>query len=182
METAIVDSSKVWTVEDYLQLDEGLLAQLIDGKLIMSPAPKVIHQRLVGKLFVILNKLAEGETFISPIDLYLDKGNIFQPDLVFVNQQSKSIVTDRGIEGTPDLIVEVISPSNAFLDRNTKKTKYLESGVKEYWIVDPGNKTLEIYTPQDHLIPKLYLSDSGKVQSAISADIHFDLSQLFGSV
>ncbi len=179
MEVASIDKTKEWTIEDYLQLDEGLLAQLIDGKLIMSPAPTTRHQRILKNLFLLIERMAEGETFFSPIDLYLGDKDVFQPDLIYISESNKNIVSNRGIEGVPDLIAEVISPSNSFVDRNTKKKKYLKAGVVEYWIVDPANETLEIYTPDDEDNPRLYLAKDGEVNSIVSRKIHFDLKELF---
>ena len=178
MQTAIIDNSKNWTVEDYLQLEEGLLAQLIDGELIMSPAPTTLHQRVLRRLYDLFNQIEQGEIFFSPIDLYLNEKNVLQPDLIFITEDNKSIITERGIEGPPEIVVEVISPSNSFVDRNSKKRKYLEFGVREYWIVDPGNKTLEVYT--DNLDkPYLYLSGEGEVHSTVLKELKFDLAQVF---
>ena len=179
MEVASIDRSKEWTINDYLQLEEGLPTQLIDGKLIMSPIPTTKHQRTLKNLFLLIEKMMQGETFFSPIDLYLGGKDVFQPDLVYVSASSKDIITDRGIEGVPELIAEIISPSNSFIDRNTKKKKYLKAGIQEYWIVDPANETLEIYTPEDEDNPRLYLARDGKVTSSISKTIHFDLEELF---
>ena len=179
MLTATVDRTKEWTVEDYLQLEEGLLAQLIDGELIMSPAPNTNHQRVLRKLYDELRGFSKGEFFFSPIDLYLDDKNVMQPDLVFISEKKSNIITTRGIEGVPDLVVEIISPSNSFYDRNTKRRKYLEIGVTEYWIVDPANKTMEIYTPADEDTPRLYLANEGEVNSLVSDAVGFDLKQIF---
>jgi len=178
METATIDSSKEWTVEDYLQMEEGLLAQLIDGKLIMSPAPTTLHQRILGKLFILLEGL-KGEVFFSPVDLYIDNKNVLQPDIVFISKERSEIITERGIEGVPNLIVEVLSPSNVFIDRNSKKRKYLDLGVSEYWIIDPAHQTLEIYSPKDYDTPRLHLVDEGQIKSEVSRDISFDLKGLF---
>ncbi len=179
MQTATIDQSKVWTVEDYLQLEEGLLAQLIDGELIMSPAPKPKHQRVLRELFNVLrDSTLDGELFFSPIDLYIDSKNVLQPDLVFISTASKHFISERGIEGPPDLVIEVISPSNSFIDRNIKKRKYLEFGVKEYWIVDPGNETLEIYTGTLDK-PALYLAGEGTVVSSILPKVSFALENIF---
>ncbi len=180
MDKATIDKSKVWNVKDYEQLEEGLLAQLIKGELIMSPAPVPQHQRILRNLFIQLDKsFNTGELYFSPIDLYLDNQNIYQPDLLFVSEDNKNIITGKAIEGAPDLIVEVISPSNSFIDRNTKKRKYLEFGVIEYWIVDPANKTLEIYTPEDHDTPRLYLVKAGQISSLVSQSIAFNLDEIW---
>lgn len=179
METLTIDRSKEWTVEDYLQLEEGLLAQLIDGELIMSPAPTTNHQRVLRELYDVLRDLTlPGELFFSPIDLYIDQKNVLQPDLVYITEANQHIITERGLEGPPDLVVEVVSPSNSYIDRYTKKKKYLEFGVKEYWIIDPGNKTLEIYT-RDSSRPDLYLAGEGEVLSSVSQKISFNLERVF---
>jgi len=179
MSIATIDRTKTWTVEDYLQLEEGLLAQLINGELIMSPAPSILHQRILGKLFNILSDLKlEGELFFAPTDLYFDSKNVFQPDLIFVKNAEKEIITQRGIEGTPTVIVEIVSPSNSFLDRNIKKKKYLEFGVAEYWIIDPANRTLEVYaTDLDN--PILYLAAEGTVKTPVLEGKSFQLERLF---
>jgi len=179
MEAAIIDRSKEWTVKDYLQLEEGLLAQLIEGNLIMSPAPTTIHQRTLRELYDALKISLDGELFFSPVDLYIDDKNVLQPDLVYISREKISIITERGIEGVPDVVVEVISPSNSFIDRNAKRKKYLDFGVKEYWIVDPANKTLEIYTSQDYDTPSLYLIEEGVVTSSVSDELNFNLKDIF---
>lgn len=179
METAKIDQTKEWTVDDYLLLGEDLLAQLINGELIMSPAPNTNHQRVLRNLYDQLKTLnLTGELFFAPIDLYVDHSNVFQPDLVFVKEEIKSIITERGIEGVPTLIAEVVSPSNSYVDRNLKRHKYLEIGVQEYWIVDPGNKTLEIYTSKEDK-PTLYLAGEGTVTSGVLGSSIFDLKLLF---
>ena len=179
METARIDRTKEWTVDDYLMLGEDLLAQLINGELVMSPAPNTNHQRVLRNLYDRLKVLdLGGELFFAPIDLYLDQSNVFQPDLVFVHNEIRSIITERGIEGVPALIAEVVSPSNSYVDRNLKKHKYLEIGVLEYWIVDPGNKTLEVYTSNEDK-PSLYLAGEGTVVSNVLGPNKFDLQQLF---
>ncbi len=177
MLTATIDRSKEWKAEDYLRLEEGLLAQLIEGELIMSPAPNPRHQEIIGRLFLIFQKFKKkGKSLFSPIDLYLDDKNVFQPDLVFLS--SKEIISEKGIEGPPDIVVEVISPSNSFIDRNIKKRKYLEFGVKEVWIVDPANQTLEIYTDSEEK-PSLYLAGEGKVRSTVLNELSFELESFF---
>lgn len=179
MQVATVDTSKTWTVEDYQNLEEGLLAQLIEGQLVMSPAPTPKHQRILRELFRTLdsNNLA-GELFFSPIDVYLDNQTVFQPDLVFVSESRASIISSRGIEGAPELVVEVLSPSNSFIDRNIKKRRFLEAGTVEYWLIDPGNKTLEIYSGNAEQ-PALYLIEQGSVSSLLLPEISFELSLIF---
>ncbi|MEQ8714569.1 MAG: Uma2 family endonuclease [Cyclobacteriaceae bacterium] len=179
MQVATIDTSKSWTVEDYQNLEEGLLAQLIEGQLVMSPVPTLNHQRILRELFKVFdNYHLNGELFFSPIDVYLDDTTVFQPDLVFVSSAKASVISSRGIEGAPDLVVEVLSPSNSFIDRNVKKRRFLGGGVGEYWLVDPGNKTLEIYS-DDPEQPILYLVESGTVTSTLLPEISFELASIF---
>ncbi len=183
MNTLTIDRTKEWTVDDYLLLGEiKTPCQLINGELVMSPAPQPKHQQISRRLFKILDSATGGvgELFYAPIDLYINERNVFQPDLVYLAENNKSSLTDRGIEGRVDIVIEIISPSNSYTDRNQKKNSYLTFGVSEYWIVDPGNKTIEIYTPQGGLeVPELYVSAEGKVTSTIVKNLQFDLKDIF---
>lgn len=180
MEVAQFDRSKKWTVEDYLQLEEGLLAQLIEGTLVMSPAPAIIHQQVLREVFLQLNGiLSSGQLVFAPTDLYIDEINVLQPDLMFISEAKQHIITKRGVEGAPNLVVEVLSPSNSFIDRNTKKKMYMEIGVQEYWLIDPVNQTLELYTSSDLNTPRLYLVETGEVTSSIFPNKSFEFAEIF---
>ncbi len=183
MQTIKIDSTKEWTVEDYLGLGEmSTPCQLINGELIMSPSPTPLHQRVLRKLFNLLDQYSgsNGEVFFAPIDLYIDDKNVFQPDLVYISEENKNIITHHAIEGPPDLVVEIISPSNTFIDRYTKKKAYQKIGVKEYWIVDPASHTLEIYlhNQSNAELPHLYVVDEGKVTSIVMPSLEFDLKAI----
>lgn len=180
MNTLTIDKTKEWTVDDYLLLGEMKTpCQLINGELVMSPAPTPLHQRIARKIFKILDSAnLPGEIFFSPIDLYVNSRNVFQPDLVYLS--NKDILTERGIEGPPDLVVEIISPSNSYTDRNQKKDSYLKFGIREYWIIDPGNETIEIYTPEGGKdVPVFFASKDGEVTSTTIKTIHFNLKDIF---
>jgi Uma2 family endonuclease len=144
------EPDKIWTVSDYMGIGiSNEPVQLIHGKLTMSPAPSPQHQRISRNLFqtLIQHTLNFGEVFYSPIDLILSESIVLQPDLVFISNKKKEIITNRGIEGVPDLLVEVLSPSNSYIDRVTKKEIYAAHGIPELWLVDPQSKQLEIYLP-----------------------------------
>ena len=183
MKVLTIDKTKEWTVDDYLLLGEiKTPCQLINGELIMSPAPNPEHQRISGKLFKILDQATQGdgEVFFAPIDLYMDEKNVFQPDLVYLSDQNKNYLTARGIEGPPDMVVEIISPSNSYTDRNQKKDSYLAFNIKEYWIVDPGNRTIEIYTPEGGgNVAVVFVSGEGEITSTIEAKVRFNLKEIF---
>ena len=111
--------------------------------------------------------------------MFLDQKNVFQPDILFILKENRSRLTDRGIDGAPDLAIEVISPSNSFKNRNQKKNLYQKFGVREYWIIDPGNKTLEIYDFVSGENPVLYLGEEGDVTSKLLPTLSFRFADLF---
>ncbi len=183
MEIAKVDRTKDWTVEDFLLLGEtNAPHQLINGELVISPAPNPEHQIISSTLNDILKseaKKTHGLVLYAPVDLYIDKRNVFQPDLIFLSKEKRNFLTKKGLEGPPELVVEIISPSNSYTDRYEKKNAYLKFGVREYWIVDPANQTLEIYFGSTWIKPQLYLAESGEVKSSVLTGLSFDLSELF---
>lgn len=183
MRTLTIDKTKEWTIEDYLLLGESNMpCQLINGELIMSPAPTPKHQRVARILFKLFDQILsnKGEVFFSPIDLYVDNRNVFQPDLIFIANHNKNVISERGIEGPVEIVVEIISPSNSYTDRNQKKDLYLKFKVGEYWIVDPGNKTIEIYTPSGgSAVPEFFASVEGEVRSVLYPELTVKLKQVF---
>lgn len=185
MQTLTIDRTKTWTVEEYLLLGESNTpCQLINGELIMSPAPNPLHQIVSRSLFRLLDKLigSNGELLYAPVDVFFDEKNVFQPDLLFLSKGRSKYLTEKGIEGPPDLVVEIISPSNSYTDRYEKKDAYQKFGVTEYWIVDPGNKTLEVYATDSWIKPQLYLAGDGTVKSSVLSSLSFDLSLLFNEL
>jgi Uma2 family endonuclease len=138
-----------WTYEDYAALpDDGRRYEIVNGVLIMTPAPTPEHQDIVGEIYVALRayvKLAGlGRVFMGPIDVQLSPNNMFQPDLVVVLNAHLDRVAEKKITGAPDLIVEIASPSTAAYDRLTKYEKYAQAGIIEYWIVKPTRRTVEV--------------------------------------
>jgi Uma2 family endonuclease len=141
-----------WTYEDYKRLpDDNWRYEVIEGELLMSPAPNTHHQRVIARLEFAMMKYVEanklGEVLHAPIDVRLgDLANPVQPDVLFICQDRLDIIRKDWIEGAPDLIVEVLSPSNWIDDRRTKYRIYVLAGVREYWIVDPDKRQIEIFT------------------------------------
>lgn len=139
-----------WTYEDWLKLpDDGWQYEVIDGELFMTPAPTIQHQRASRNLgwatITFVRKRDLGEVFFAPIDVYLPgQETPVQPDIVFVRREREEIIRERGIEGVPDLIVEVLSPASWWKDRKVKYPLYERAGVPELWIVDPEG-TVEVY-------------------------------------
>lgn len=177
-----VDNTKEWTVSDYLELEENPNQQLINGKLIASHSPSVMHQRVLRNLVLKLNEYAEkrgDEVLFSAIDVYLNETNVPQPDLVYILKENKNSIKEKGIEGVPDLIVEIISPSNSYIDRYQKKDLYEKSGVKEYWLVDPNNATLEIYHLAAEYEMVQFVVSQGQIKSLLLTELKLDLQELW---
>ncbi len=141
--------AELLTGEDYRATPEGSRYQLVEGELIMAPAPNRFHQRIVANLHLVLAPHARakglGEIYIAPFDVYLGEHDVYQPDLIFVSQERLHILADDGARGAPDIVIEVISPSNAQLDKKRKRGIYARAGVKELWLVDPILLQIHLY-------------------------------------
>jgi Uma2 family endonuclease len=131
--------------KDYEALPDEPRYELIYGRFYLSPSPSVLHQLTVGLLYEILIPIARsagGLVFVAPTDVNLAVHSVAQPDLFYVSSARRRIIRKR-IEGAPDLAVEVVSPGTADRDRNEKPKLYLDSGVREYWIVDPLERRID---------------------------------------
>lgn len=141
-----------WTYADYQRLpDDGWRYEIIRGELFMAPAPSPKHQAVIRNLALELGRFLAGRPggrfYFAPIDLLLPQGlsTPVQPDLVYLAPEHLGLVKAGYIEGAPDLIVEVLSPTNWLVDRRTKFEAYAQAGVAEYWIVDPQKQQVEVY-------------------------------------
>jgi Uma2 family endonuclease len=143
------------TIEEFKALPEGTLAELINGILFMSPSPTLEHQQIISDLLTDLNVFIRkhrsgGRVLPAPCDVYLDEeANVVQPDIVYVSPENQSIIKKNGIHGAPDLIIEILSPSNASHDLDLKTGLYEKSGVSEYWIVSPTTRDSMGYRLRD---------------------------------
>ncbi|MBF0492200.1 MAG: Uma2 family endonuclease [Deltaproteobacteria bacterium] len=139
-----------FSYEDYLLMPEDKRYELIDGDLLMTPSPSWKHQTAISRLFEKINKFVRskkmGEVRFAPLDVFLSPEDVVQPDLLFLSKDRLKQVTERNIQGAPDLVVEVLSPGTEQRDRLVKRKLYSRFGVKEYWIVDPERKNIEVIT------------------------------------
>ncbi len=174
------------TIADYEALPEGSPYQLIEGELVMSPAPGFEHFRsqrnILLRLFRLILEAGKGEVIYAPVDLYLDEENAYQPDIMVVLKGSKAKITRKGVYGPPDVVVEILSPSTAYYDLTQKKDVYERSGVREYWLVDPLRRTFEVYINTEEgfkLISKA--KDKGVVRSEVLS-LELELEEVFEGI
>ncbi len=125
-------------------LPEGTLCQIINNNLVMTPAPLNSHQVVIMKVCNVLYNFLErkkiGEVRIAPFDVHFSKQNIFQPDIIFIANSNLEKIESKGLVGTPDLVIEILSPGTAQKDLREKKDVYEQYGVKEYYTVNPESK------------------------------------------
>ncbi len=138
-----------FTYEDYQHTPEDKRYELLDGELIVVPAPNLEHQRIDARLGVLLYTFVEqrglGEVFFASCDVVLSNTDVVQPDLLFVsNERAHLLLGGDNVLGAPDLVVEILSPSTAGRDRTLKRALYAKHGVKEYWLVDPDARTVTV--------------------------------------
>jgi len=144
-----------YTYADYCAWDDSERWELIDGiAYAMSPAPSRIHQTVSGRIFRKIGDYLDGrscQVFFAPFDVRLNAADaddtVVQPDILVVCDDSK--LDDRGCIGAPDMVMEILSQSTAIHDRVIKFKKYLQAGVREYWIVDPDSKTVSAHVLKD---------------------------------
>ena len=177
--------TKRLTYSDYVQMtppDSGQY-QLIQGELVTMTSPNTRHQRIIRlltkSLETYLEKSPLGEIFLSPMDVVMGEGEVYQPDILFILESNQKIIEDTKINGIPDMIVEVLSPSNAYYDLVVKKKIYEQCGVKEYWIVDPLQNTLDLYVLQNSKFQhKIQIEKKGKISSEIFPGLDLDLETI----
>lgn len=138
--------STTMTAEEFFELPEtNLPVELIDGEVITSPVPFPKHQRVIGDCYLVMRSLIpDGEVFLSLIDVHLDGSNVVQPDLVWVSAVGRCKIGEKRLEGAPDLVVEVFSAGTTRRDRREKYALYERFGVREYWMIDPHERYVEV--------------------------------------
>jgi Uma2 family endonuclease len=147
-ETA-TEENEPWTYTRYLrETAEGEYFAVIEGERLMSPSPNRWHQTVLINIAARLKEFVKqnglGTIFVAPFDVYLSDNSFVQPDLLFVAKNHAERITDNGIMGAPDLVIEIISPGSTRADRVTKRQLYARYGVPEYWIISPNERSIEV--------------------------------------
>ncbi|MCM1191357.1 MAG: Uma2 family endonuclease [Butyrivibrio sp.] len=151
---------KIYTAEDYRNLPEGKRAELINGRFYDMAPPNFTHQKLIMELAGSIRdyiKANRGDCEVIPgpfaVNLDAEETNWVEPDISIICDKSK--ITERGCKGAPDFIIEVVSPSSRKMDYSTKNALYSDSGVREYWIVDPMKEVTTVYRYEEDAAPAI---------------------------
>ena len=153
--------------EVFESLPEGTPAQLINNQIVMSPAPSDAHQETLIEISTTLHQFVKknglGKMRTAPYDVYLSRRNAYQPDIVFVANENLHKIQPNGLHGAPDLVIEILSPATWRFDKEDKKDEYERSGVKEYWMVEPLDKTTEGFRLVGDQFQPLPTEEQGKL-------------------
>jgi Uma2 family endonuclease len=206
---ATATARRKYTYEDYLKFPDDLRCEIIDGEVYewnrpdedreaflerleralagepydMTPSPRTKHQAITGNIFVELyafvRKHELGRVYDAPMDVKLADG-VIQPDILFISKERQSIITELNIQGAPDLVVEVLSPSTAKHDRQRKTQLYAKHGVREYWRVDPDVRLVERLELRDnsYVIAAVY-GESDTLESGVLPGLKIKLDEVF---
>jgi Uma2 family endonuclease len=176
------------TYEDFLQIPEdGKRHEIIDGVHYVTASPIVRHQLILGNLYFCIKRYLRendlGEVFLSPFDVIFSDFDIVEPDLLYLSKERQSLLTEANLQGSPDLVVEILSPSTQGRDRGIKKKLYERSEVSEYWIVDPRGETLEIFRRDEmgglDQVVELNRAAGDRLLTPLLPDLEIPLQEIF---
>ncbi|MCL2187619.1 MAG: Uma2 family endonuclease [Defluviitaleaceae bacterium] len=184
-----LEKNRQYTYADYLTWDDNIRREIIDGVVYNMAAPTLTHQSIVLAIGGQFRNFLQGKKckpYISPVDVRLtpdkifekDK-NVFQPDVVVLCDASKIDEKDRGINGAPDLVIEVLSPSTAKKDRLLKFLKYKETGVREYWLVDLVEQLVDSFNFENNPHTHDIYSFANPIPVRIIEGCAIDLSEFY---
>jgi Uma2 family endonuclease len=183
---------KKLTYADFLHFpDDGKRHELIDGVHYVTPSPNLGHQELLGRLHLAIgNFLATrrhlGRVFLSPLDVVMSDYDVVEPDLLFVAGDQQEILTEANVQGSPALVVEILSPGTRRRDEGIKKRLFDQKGVREYWLVDPRNCRVAICRrAEDGSFPVVSLLSAAAdeyLETALLPGFELSMSQLFAEI
>ena len=178
-----------FTYNDLLEMpDDGRHYEILDGELIVNAAPNIHHQRITGRIYSTIYNYLEahpiGEVFFAPVDVVFTQRWVVEPDVVYVSNERKSILSGPNISGAPDLTVEVLSSSTRRKDEITKRHAYENFGVTEYWIVDPELELIKVYRRNEagryeRVIELTTETEGAAITSPLFPALEFSLAKIF---
>jgi Uma2 family endonuclease len=180
-------AEKKITIPEFLDMDfeEGYIYELINGEIMRRTSPNRDHQEASANVHFALMAFVKahnlGKVYAAPMDVYLTEFDLVVPDLIFVSKNNEAIHRNElYIEGVPDLIVEILSKGTQNVDRGKKNTQYKKFGVKEYWIVNPRSKSIEVYEWMNGDYELFSdAEETGEIESKVLAGFKLDVSEIF---
>ncbi len=170
-----------YTRAHYMQLPEGFPAELVEGFLVREPAPSFGHQRIAADMHALARRLVGSHRApLTPVDVLVDDLNVYQPDVVVFATPLPDDVATEDLP-VPLLVVEVLSPSTAARDRDVKRRRYLEAGVREVWLVDRDTRTIDVYDAHHSEHVPRRGSGPRAIASQVFAGFAFVPGELFGT-
>ena len=173
-----------FTYRDYLLLPEGDRRELIEGDFYVVPAPSFNHQSFLRNLSIILWDFVRanglGVVLWAPTDVVLSETTVVQPDILFVSNERREIITEANVSGAPDLVVEILSPGTMERDKELKLNLYARHGVREYWIVDPDARSVQVLELEADAISDSNYT-SGTVFSSLLPGFNVSLEDIFAA-
>jgi len=184
MSTPVITKPIKFTYEDYLHFPEDKRYEIIDGEVYMVPSPGRDHQdaswNLEFTLGIFVKERRLGKVYHAPFDVVLSEIDVVQPDIMFISKERLNIITEKNIMGAPDLIIEILSESSEYRDRVIKKKLYSKYGVKEYWLVDPGKKEIEVMALQESGLETVRICGKEDIlESLILKGLKIKLDEIF---
>ncbi|GHU09309.1 hypothetical protein FACS1894151_06810 [Spirochaetia bacterium] len=188
-EEPVITTDEMYTYEDYLSWDEDFRAEIIDGKLYMMSTPTTNHQRVLTEFLVQLHAFLKDkpcQVFPAPFSVRLEpeekrknkKDNIIvEPDIVVICDKSK--IDKNGCNGAPDFVIEILSPSTVRKDTVIKLNKYLNAGVREYWLAEPESKTVMVCVLENGKYVFSSYDDTGDAPVSVLPGCKIDLKSVF---
>jgi Uma2 family endonuclease len=176
------------TYDDFVLFpDDGMRHELIDGEHYVTPSPARKHQQIVGNVFLLIGPWLEdnpiGRAFLSPFDVVFSRFDVVEPDLLYMsNERAAQVLTDANVQGVPELVIEVGSPSTRKRDETIKRRLYERSGVSEYWVVDPELDVVRVYRAGAKGFDKpveLSLEAGDVLTTPLLAGLQLPLSRIF---
>ena len=165
--------------------DDSRRFELFGGEEVVSPSPTTGHQRVSRNTVRVIDRFNElhglGELFTAPTDVRLSAYDVVVPDICFISRERSSIIGEKSIEGAPDLVIEILSPSTQRQDRFRKFTLYATSGVREYWLIDIGARSLTLFTLQDGQFVSVP-EQNGTIESTVLPGLRITIGHLFEGV
>lgn len=179
---------ETWTYQRMVdELPPETPYELFDGELIdntMSPAPNFQHQHISRELEYLMITFCRnhklGQVYDAPFDVIFDKNNVTQPDILYISNENMKNMGKQGFFGTPELIVEIISPRSFYDDQVRKKDLYERFGVQEYWIIEPANQVIEVFELLDKKYELFsYVAEEGIAKSKLLDGFEVDSKEIF---